>query len=123
MRCRAWVAVLFAAAASACDHFLTNPAQYGAVQAIVQRPDGTPLANVQLELYTGFRPMSYAATASDGRFLFTNVPSGGYVIRAIRPIGYRSCVPASADSVADDSAPFTVAPQSHDTVAFTMALC
>lgn len=81
--------LLAAVSLAACDKWLTRPSLYNTVQVSAMRRDGTPIRGVQLELYTGQRPMGYGATDSTGRFVFTRVPQGDYGVAATQlPPGY-----------------------------------
>ena len=73
-----------------CESLLTKPSLYGTVTVQVARRDSTPIAGSQLILYTGARPMGYAATGANGEYIFKNVPEGVYGVRAIPPDGYRT---------------------------------
>src|SRR4051812_23270607 len=64
--------------ASSCDYMLTRPSLYSSVPVSVTLVNGDPVAGVHLELYTGFRPMDFGATGTDGRHTFEHVPLGNY---------------------------------------------
>lgn len=74
--------------AAACDKWLTKPSRYNTVQVVVTRRNGDPVPGASLVLYTGARPMAYAATDSTGKFVFTRVPQGLYGVNATPPSGY-----------------------------------
>jgi len=71
-----------------CDSWLTKPNLYSAVTVVVSTRRGEPIPDASLTLYTGQRPMGYAHTGSDGRYVFEQVPQGNYGIFAIPPAGY-----------------------------------
>jgi hypothetical protein len=76
-------------AASSCDYMITRPSLYSSVPVTVTLANGDPVAGVHLELYTGFRPMDFGATGSDGRHTFEHVPLGNYGVFATSfPDGY-----------------------------------
>lgn len=75
---------------SACETLITKPTLYGTVRAEVLRRDGTPIPGSELQLYTGQRPMGYAASNAQGTFTFVDVPEGLYGVRAVPPTGYVS---------------------------------
>ena len=74
--------------AGACDSWLTKPSLYNSVTVIVASRNGTPAPGANLVLYTGQRPMGYAATGADGRFVFQNVPQGTYGVIVTPPAGF-----------------------------------
>lgn len=78
-------AALFAAA---CDNWLTKPSLYNSVSVIVSQRNGAPIPGAALSLYTGQRPMGYATTGNDGRYVFRDVPQGNYGVFATPPPGY-----------------------------------
>lgn len=82
------VALLAVAPLAGCDGLLTKPSLYNDVPVLVTRTTGAPIADVELELYTGQRPMGYGTTSTDGRFTFTRVPQGLYGVAATAPPGY-----------------------------------
>jgi hypothetical protein len=71
-----------------CDDWLTKPNLYYAVTVIVTTRHGEPIPDAALTLYTGQRPMGYAVTGTDGRYVFEQVPQGNYGVFAIPPNGY-----------------------------------
>lgn len=73
---------------SACDSLVSKPSLYGSLQVRVTRRDSTPVPGAALQLYTGQRPMVYAATDAGGSFTFADVPEGVYGVRATPPPGY-----------------------------------
>jgi hypothetical protein len=73
---------------SACDSWVTKPSLYGTVDVVVATQAGEPVAAAALTLFTGQRPMGYAATDADGRHTFTRVPQGTYGVVANPPAGY-----------------------------------
>ena len=73
---------------ASCDEWLTKPSLYNTVRVVVQQPGGDPIPGVQLVLYTGQRPMAYAATGANGDFTFLRVPQGTYGVQATPPNGY-----------------------------------
>ena len=75
--------------ATGCDKLLTKPLMYTSVQVHADRRDGSPVAGVQLLLYTGQRVMAYDSTNSVGLALFQFVPAGpAYGVLAVAPVGY-----------------------------------
>jgi hypothetical protein len=75
--------------ATACDSLLTKPLMYTSVQVHTELLDGSPVAGVQLELYTGQRVMALDSTNSAGLALFQFVPAGpAYGVLAVAPAGY-----------------------------------
>lgn len=75
--------------AAACDQWLTQPTRYNTVDVSATRRNGDAIAGVELELYTGQRPMGYGKTDATGRYQFTLVPDGLYGVRAaVLPDGY-----------------------------------
>ena len=70
-----------AMSAAACDSLLTKPSLYNQVQVIVVDTDSEPVPNARVELYTGDRPIYYANTGADGRYLFRRVPQNVYGVR------------------------------------------
>ncbi|HEY5060666.1 MAG TPA: carboxypeptidase-like regulatory domain-containing protein [Gemmatimonadaceae bacterium] len=90
--------------AMGCDAWLTKPSLYTTVEVVATGDSGDPIANAPLILYTGQRPMGYAATGADGRFTFTRVPPGNYGVSITRPLFYRDYVTPgdSLSSVRDD---------------------
>ncbi|MGH7618532.1 MAG: MSCRAMM family protein [Gemmatimonadaceae bacterium] len=87
MRARGLLLAVLALAAG-CDAWLTKPSLYNSVTVVVMSRNGTPVPNANLALYTGQRPMGYAATAADGRFIFQDVPQGNYGVIITPPSGY-----------------------------------
>ena len=75
--------------AAGCDSWLSTPSLYNTVQVTVTQPNGAPIPDVSLELYTGLRPMGYGTTDANGAFTFTRVPQGGYgVVAYAWPTGF-----------------------------------
>jgi hypothetical protein len=74
--------------AAGCDAWLTKPSLYNSVTVVVSQRNGAPVAGVALSLYTGQRPMGYATTGADGRYVFQDVPQGNYGVFATPPDGY-----------------------------------
>jgi hypothetical protein len=83
------ILVLLALVASlSCDGELTHPSLYNQVEVSVTA-DGAPVPGARVELYTGARPMGFAFTGPDGKYLFRRVPQNGYgVILWPVPAGY-----------------------------------
>ncbi len=71
-----------------CDGWLTKPSLLNAVTVVVNTRHGEPIPGAALTLYTGQRPMGYAVTGADGRYVFQDVPQGNYGVFAIPPDGY-----------------------------------
>jgi len=71
-----------------CDAWLTKPNLYNTVTVIVSTRRGEPIPGASLTLYTGQRPMGYAVTGADGRYVFNQVPQGNYGLFAVPPTGY-----------------------------------
>lgn len=86
MRTSPLVALLLVAAG--CDAWLTKPNLYNSVTVVVSQRNGAPVPGAGLSLYTGQRPMGYATTGSDGRYVFRDVPQGNYGVFATPPDGY-----------------------------------
>ena len=83
-----WSGCALILGATACDKWLTNPSLYNAVTVVVTTRSGSPIPGAALTLYTGQRPMGYASTGADGRYVFQDVPQGNYGVFAIPPSGY-----------------------------------
>jgi hypothetical protein len=110
---------LLLVAASSCDFMLTRPPLYSTVPVSVTLANGDPVAGVNLELYTGARPMDYGTTGADGRFTFEHVPLGNYGVFAIGlPPGY---VPADKPYVDGLDVEPGVSPPVHIVVVQTAA--
>jgi hypothetical protein len=64
---------------------LLSPSQYGEVRVALIVDDGTPIGRAPVTLYTGQRPMEYAATDETGTYTFERVPPGLYGVLAGLP--------------------------------------
>jgi hypothetical protein len=90
VRIAAAVAALIAmATACACFEAMLSPSQYSTIRVMTSDPDGVPVGDVRLTLYTGQRPMEYAATDGAGEHLFERVPPGNYGVLAQFPDEFR----------------------------------
>ncbi len=90
-RTRRWPAALLALLLVGCADLVTNLSPWGSVEVDAVRRSGEPVPGVQLVLYTGTRPMGYATTGADGRYVFRYVPKsawGAYGVYATPPEGY-----------------------------------
>src|SRR5262249_30097209 len=65
-----WFCCALVLAATACDRWLTSPSLYNTVTVVVTTRGGSPIPGAALTLYTGQRPMGYASTGADGRYVF-----------------------------------------------------
>jgi hypothetical protein len=83
-----WFGCALVLAVAGCDRWLTNPSLYNTVTVVVTTRGGSPIPGAALTLYTGQRPMGYASTGADGRYVFQDVPQGNYGVFAIPPSGY-----------------------------------
>lgn len=72
------LAVVMALSGLGCEGLLTREAPYGVVRVQAVSRAGNPLPGIGVQLYTGRRPMGYAATDIDGRAVFRLVPPGTY---------------------------------------------
>jgi hypothetical protein len=76
---------------AACDQWISSPAYYHSVSVSAKTRGGAPVAGVELELYTGARPMGFGTTDGSGSFVFATVPDGNYGIYAYTfPAGYHT---------------------------------
>ena len=72
-----------------CFEPLLSPSQYATVRVTTSTPDGTPVPEVRLTLYTGQRPIEYAVSDADGGYVFERVPPGNYGVLAHFPDEFR----------------------------------
>jgi hypothetical protein len=109
VRTASGIALCAVATAWGCDSLLTRPSLYGTVHVSVARRNGDPIPGAGLTLYTGQRPMGYAATDSAGVYDFVDVPEGGvYGVLAYPPAGYvrlEELVGGAATDVAQNLVP------------------
>jgi hypothetical protein len=62
----------------------------GSVIAKVTEPNGTPVADVPVTLYSGSNgPFREDTTDASGQVLFTNVPFGDWGVQVVRPVRFR----------------------------------
>jgi hypothetical protein len=85
---RRWAIAAVVLGAVACDKWLTEPSLYNTVTVVVTTRNGSPVPGTSLTLYTGQRPMGYAATDASGQHVFQDVPQGDYGVLANPPAGY-----------------------------------
>ncbi|NUO38774.1 MAG: carboxypeptidase regulatory-like domain-containing protein [Gemmatimonadaceae bacterium] len=71
----------------ACEAVLVTPSRYGTLHVSVTMASGAPLADLGIVLYTGVRPMEYAATDESGQYTFERVPPGNYGVVGAMPAG------------------------------------
>lgn len=83
----AWILTM-GISVTTCDRWTTKASLYNSVDVFVTARDGSPVPGASLTLFTGDRPMGYAATNETGRYTFARVPRGVYGIAADPPEGF-----------------------------------
>jgi hypothetical protein len=71
---------------TACESLLSPP-QYAQVDVAIATTSGDPVPDVPVNLYTGQRPLEYAATNAAGVYTFERVPPGLYGVTITVPQG------------------------------------
>ena len=75
--------------ATGCVEALLSPPQYATIRVVTSTTDGVPVPDVHLTLYTGQRPIEYAASGENGEYLFERVVPGNYGVLALFPDEFR----------------------------------
>ena len=92
--CTSAAAGVLVGGAAACFEPLLSPPQYATVQVTTSTPDGAPVPEVRLTLYTGQRPIEYAVSDAEGMYRFERVPPGNYGVVAQFPDEFRDLTEA-----------------------------
>lgn len=97
-----------------CSDLFPPEYEYGTVEAVVERRDGSPVPGVPLTLYRGERHVDYGETGDDGWHVFEYVPMGSHGVYAHPPSGY-----LALDEIGGYAVTFRAEEGSRDTVRFT----